>query len=59
MERYYEFTIKSGGHPQQPIMKFFSYIRYFFYIAYNWNIGIAWYIIKQEMKGEKKLAAFG
>ena len=35
-------------------MKFFSYIKYFFYIAYNWNIGIAWYIIRQEIKGEKK-----
>ena len=35
-------------------MKFLSYIRYFFFIAYNWNIGIAWYIIKQEIRGEKK-----
>ncbi|HMK05031.1 MAG TPA: class I SAM-dependent methyltransferase [Ferruginibacter sp.] len=35
-------------------MKLFSYIRYFFYIANNWNISIAWYIIKQEVKGEKK-----
>ncbi|MEP7254744.1 MAG: class I SAM-dependent methyltransferase [Ferruginibacter sp.] len=35
-------------------MKFFSYIKYFFYIAYNWNISIAWYIIRQEIKGEKK-----
>jgi len=35
-------------------MKFFSYIRYFFYIAYNWNISIAWYITRQEIKGEKK-----
>ena len=35
-------------------MKFFSYLKYFFYIAYNWNIGIAWYIIKQEITGEKK-----
>jgi SAM-dependent methyltransferase len=35
-------------------MKFISYIKYFFYIAYNWNIGIAWYIIKQEIKGERK-----
>jgi SAM-dependent methyltransferase len=35
-------------------MKFFSYIRYFFYLAYNWNVGIAWHIIRQEIKGEKK-----
>src|SRR6478609_9433477 len=35
-------------------MKFLPYIKYFFFIAYNWNIGIAWYIIKQEIRGEKK-----
>ncbi len=35
-------------------MKFFSYINYFFYLAYNWNISIAWHIIRQEIKGEKK-----
>ncbi len=35
-------------------MKFFSYIKYFFYITFNWNISIAWYIIMQEIKGEKK-----
>ena len=35
-------------------MKFFSYIKYFFYLAYNWNIGIAWHIISQEINGEKK-----
>lgn len=35
-------------------MKFISYIKYFFYIAFNWNIGIAWHIIKQEINGEKK-----
>jgi SAM-dependent methyltransferase len=35
-------------------MKFFIYIKYFFYLAYNWNIVIAWYIIRQEIKGEKK-----
>lgn len=34
-------------------MKFFSYIKYFFYLAYNWNIGIAWHIIRQEITGEK------
>ena len=36
------------------MIKFFSYFRYFFYLAYNWNVGIAWYIIIQEIKGEKK-----
>jgi SAM-dependent methyltransferase len=35
-------------------MKFISYIKYFFYLAYNWNISIAWHIIKQEINGEKK-----
>ncbi len=35
-------------------MKLYSYLKYFFYIAYNWNIGIAWYILRQEIKGEKK-----
>ncbi len=35
-------------------MKSASYIKYFFYLAYNWNIRIAWYIIRQEMNGEKK-----
>ena len=35
-------------------MKFFSYLKYFFYLAYNWNIGIAWLIIRQEISGEKK-----
>lgn len=35
-------------------MKLFSYINYFFYLAWNWNISIAWYIIRQEIKGERK-----
>jgi len=35
-------------------MKFLSYLKYFSYLAYNWNIGIAWHIIRQEIKGEKK-----
>ena len=30
------------------------YIKYFFYIALNWNLKIAWYIIRQEIIGEKK-----
>ena len=35
-------------------MKFFSYIKYFFYLAINWNVKIAWHIIRREIKGEKK-----
>lgn len=35
-------------------MKLFQYLRYFFYIAFNWNFSIAWYILRQEIKGEKK-----
>jgi len=35
-------------------MKLLSYIKYFFYLAWNWNISIAWHIIRQEIKGEKK-----
>lgn len=35
-------------------MKSLSYIRYFFYLSYNWNLTIAWHIIRQEIKGEKK-----
>ena len=35
-------------------MHSFKFIRYFFYLAANWNIRIAWHIIKQEINGEKK-----
>ena len=35
-------------------MKLFSYINYFFYLAWNWNISIAWHIIRQEIRGEKR-----
>ncbi len=35
-------------------MKLFSYINYFFYLAWNWNTSIAWHIIWQEIRGEKK-----
>jgi SAM-dependent methyltransferase len=35
-------------------MKTLAYIRYFIYLAYNWNTGIAWHIIRSEIKGEKK-----
>ncbi len=32
----------------------FQYLKYFFYLSFNWNIRIAWHIIKQEINGEKK-----
>jgi len=35
-------------------LKFFSYIKYFYFLSVNWNLRIAWYMIKQEIKGEKK-----
>ena len=35
-------------------MKFLSYIKYFYFLFTNWNIKVAWYIIRQEIKGEKK-----
>ena len=35
-------------------MQTIHYIKYFFYLAYNWNIFIAWHIIKNEIRGEKK-----
>jgi SAM-dependent methyltransferase len=35
-------------------MKVFQYLRYFIYLAFNWNFSIAWHIVKQEMRGEKK-----
>lgn len=35
-------------------MKSFKYIRYFFYLLSNWTFSIAWHLIKEEVKGEKK-----
>ena len=35
-------------------MKTLSYIKYFFFLFINWDVKIAWYMIKQEIKGEKK-----
>lgn len=35
-------------------MRFFQYIRYFFFIAWEWNLRIAWHIIRCEIKGERK-----
>ena len=35
-------------------MKFLTYIKYFFFLFINWDARIAWYMIKQEIKGERK-----
>lgn len=35
-------------------MKLFTYIKYFYFLADNWDLKIAWYMIKQEIKGEQK-----
>lgn len=35
-------------------MKFFTYLYYFFYIAFNWNIRLAFFVLRYEIKGEKK-----
>ena len=35
-------------------MKIFAYLQYFFYLGFNWNFRIAFNIIAQEIKGEKK-----
>ena len=34
-------------------MQTLKYIRYFFYLATNWNIRIAFHILRNEIKGEK------
>jgi 16S rRNA G966 N2-methylase RsmD len=31
-----------------------KFLKYFFYIATNWNIPIAWHILRNEIRGEKK-----
>ena len=31
-----------------------QYFKYFFYLATNWNISIAWHIVQNEIRGEKK-----
>lgn len=54
MERSCEFTTKSDRPAEQRIMKTLSYIKYFFFLFINWDVKIAWYMIKQEIKGEKK-----
>jgi 16S rRNA G966 N2-methylase RsmD len=35
-------------------MQSIKFIRYFFYLAANWNFRIAFHILKNELKGEKK-----
>ncbi len=35
-------------------MKIFTYIKYFLYLYDNWDLRIAWYMIKQEIKGEQQ-----
>lgn len=35
-------------------MKILTYLQYFFYLGINWNWGIAFTIIAQEINGEKK-----
>jgi SAM-dependent methyltransferase len=35
-------------------MKLFTYIKYFYFLYDNWDFKIAWYMIKQELRGEKK-----
>jgi SAM-dependent methyltransferase len=35
-------------------VKFLRYIKYFYFLFINWNIRIAWVMIWQEVKGEKK-----
>ena len=35
-------------------MKVLHYIKYFYFLFINWNIRIAWVMIWQEVKGEKK-----
>lgn len=35
-------------------MKYINYIKYFFFIAFNWNIKLAFFTIRHEIKGERK-----
>ena len=35
-------------------MKLFTYINYFYFLLDNWDLKIAWYMIRQEIKGEHK-----
>jgi len=31
-----------------------QFLKYFIYLAWNWNLPLAWFMIRHEMKGEKK-----
>ncbi len=35
-------------------MKIITYIKYFYFLVDNWGFKIAWYMIRQEIKGESK-----
>jgi len=35
-------------------MKYFYYLRLFLFIAFNWDIRLAWFTIRHEIRGEKK-----
>ena len=35
-------------------MKLFAYIRYFSFLSFNWNIKIAFHLLREELKGERK-----
>jgi len=35
-------------------MNTIAYLGYFFYLASNWNLRIAFYLLRQEIKGERK-----
>jgi SAM-dependent methyltransferase len=32
----------------------FTYLKYFLYLAWNWNIRLAWFVLRDEIRGEKK-----
>jgi SAM-dependent methyltransferase len=35
-------------------MKLFTYIKYFYFLLDNWDLKIAWYMIREEIRGERK-----
>jgi len=35
-------------------MKLITYIKYFYFLLDNWDFKIAWYMIKEEVRGERK-----
>jgi hypothetical protein len=35
-------------------MKTWKYFRYFFFLAWNWSPSLAWFILRHEIRGEKK-----